>query len=145
MASRIFLLMLCCPPMCSLLLNQQHNHRLPAVRMRGPPPGATAAGPPPGVATGRGSGGGPGDGGGPPGGPPPRTPVQKVLDSLFEISFRLAYAFEPEGLLDSSKNLRVLWVRALLNSAGQLQDDVALQLLPRASRWIVSPPYTPIW
>lgn len=71
--------------------------------------------------------------------------MQKVLDSLFEISFRLAYAFEPEGLLDSSKNLRVLWVRALLNSAGQLQDDVALQLLPRASRWIVSPPYTPIW
>jgi len=39
----------------------------------------------------------------------------------------------------------VLWVRALLNSAGQLQDDVALQLLPRASRWIVSPPCTPIW
>ena len=71
--------------------------------------------------------------------------MQKVLDSLFEIGFRLAYAFEPEGLLDSSKNLRVLWVRALLNSAGQLQDDVALQLLPRASRWIVSPPCTPIW
>ena len=36
------MLMLCCPPMCSLLLHQQHNHRLPAVRMRGPPPGATA-------------------------------------------------------------------------------------------------------
>jgi len=120
--------------------------RLLTIRMQGPPPGVTAGGPPPGVATsGAPPGGGPPGGGPPAGGPPPRTPIQKLLDSLFEVGFRLLYAFEPEGMLDSSKNLRVLWVRALLNSAGELKDDVALQLLPRASRWIVSPPFAPIW
>ena len=43
-------------------------------------------------------------------------------------------------MLDSEKNLRVLWVRALLAAAGELQDDVAAELLPAASRWIVSAP-----
>ena len=52
----------------------------------------------------------------------------------------MLYAFEPDGMLDSEKNLRVLWVRALLAAAGELQDDVAAELLPAASRWIVSEP-----
>lgn len=50
------------------------------------------------------------------------------------------YAFEPDGMLDSEKNLRVLWVRALLAAAGELKDDVASELLPSASRWVVSAP-----
>jgi len=99
----------------------------------GPPQG----GPPPG------SGGPPQGGppGGPPkGGPPARTAAQQLVDTIFEAAFPLLYAFEPDGMLDSEKNLRVLWVRALLASAGQLQDDVALELLPAASRWLVAPP-----
>ena len=32
-----------------------------------------------------------------------------------------ADAFEPDGMLDSEKNLRVLWVRALLAAAGELR------------------------
>lgn len=43
-------------------------------------------------------------------------------------------------MLDSEKNLRVLWVRALLAAAGELNDDVASELLPSASRWVVSAP-----
>lgn len=43
-------------------------------------------------------------------------------------------------MLDSEKNLRVLWVRALLAAAGELKDDVASELLPSASRWLVSAP-----
>ena len=93
--------------------------------MGGPPPG-TPGGPP----------------GGPPGGggPPPRTPAQQAVDTIFESVFPLLYAAEPEGMLDSSKNLRVLWVRALLAAAGNLKDPVAKELLPSATRWIVSPP-----
>ena len=52
----------------------------------------------------------------------------------------LADAFEPDGMLDSEKNLRVLWVRALLAAAGELNDDVAAELLPSASRWVVGAP-----
>ena len=105
----------------------------------GPPPGVGgppgAGGPPPGT-----PGGPPGKGGPPAGGPPPRTPLQEALDRVFEWGFDLLYAFEPDGMLDSSKNLRVLWVRALLSAAGELDDDVAYELLPSASRWLVSPP-----
>jgi O-methyltransferase involved in polyketide biosynthesis len=43
-------------------------------------------------------------------------------------------------MLDSEKNLRVLWVRALLAAAGELEDDVAAELLPSATRWVVSAP-----
>jgi methyltransferase (TIGR00027 family) len=66
--------------------------------------------------------------------------MQQLVDQVFETAFPLLYAFEPEGMLDSEKNLRVLWVRALLAAAGELDDAVASALLPSASRWIVSPP-----
>ncbi len=99
----------------------------------GPPPG-TPGGPPGGPP---GTGGPPGAGGG---GPPPRTAAQQAVDGLFEAAFPLLYAFEPDGMLDSEKNLRVLWVRALLAAAGKLDDDVAAELLPSASRWLVSAP-----
>ena len=132
--------------------------RARSIRMQGPPPGtpggppAVAGGPPPGTPGGPpaaaggpppGTPGGPpgGGAGGPPaGGPPPRTAAQKLVDGLFEAVFPLLYAFELDGMLDSEKNLRVLWVRALLAAAGELNDDVASELLPSASRWVVSAP-----
>ena len=107
---------------------------------QGGPPAGTAGGPPGGSPP---PGGGPG---GPPrGGPPPRTPIQKVLDVVFEAAFTLLYTFEPDGMLDSSKNLRVLWVRALLAASGELHDDVAKELLPAATKWVVSPAVAPLW
>lgn len=107
----------------------------------GPPPRAqTATGPDPPTGAGRPSGGGP-----PRGGPPPQTFAQKLLDQVFEGAFKLLYAFEPDGMLDSSKNLRVLWVRALLAASGELDDDVAKELLPSSTRWCVSPLVAPLW
>jgi len=125
--------------------------RVAGVRLQGPPPGVAGgppgmAGGPPGVAGGPpGMAGGPPGTGGPPaggggGGPPPRTPAEQLVDKIFETVFPLLYAFEPEGMLDSEKNLRVLWVRALLAAAGELEDDVAAELLPSATRWVVSAP-----
>lgn len=58
---------------------------------------------------------------------------------------QVLYATEPDLRLDSYKNLQVLWVRALLASSGQLDDPVAYQLLPPASRWLVSPAVAPLW
>ncbi|KAL1510607.1 hypothetical protein AB1Y20_006908 [Prymnesium parvum] len=115
--------------------------------VRGVRVSAQAGGPPAGVQSG--AGGPPVSGGGPPaggrGGPPPRTPVQQLLDNLFDFSFTLLYAFEPEGMLDSSKNLRVLWVRALLAASGRLDDPIAKELLPAATRWCVGPAVAPLW
>ena len=123
----------------------------PVLQQGGPPQTAAPGGPPPGVRAGGPPGGGP-PGGGPPGGggpprggPPPRTPIQQVLDTLFEAGFTLLYSFEPDGMLDSSKNLRVLWVRALLAASGELDDTVASELLPPASRWVVGPALAPLW
>ena len=85
--------------------------------------------------------------GGPPGGPgkPSESALQTFLNGAFDVLFNLLYISEPQLKLDSSKNLRVLWVRALLASAGQLDDDVAYELLPRSTRWLVSPTLAPLW
>jgi len=40
--------------------------------------------------------------------------------------------------LESYKNLRVLWVRALLNSRKEIVDPVAYTMLPRGTRHVVS-------
>ena len=71
--------------------------------------------------------------------------MQEALDALFEVGFKLLYALEPEGMLDSSKNLRVLWVRALLAASGKLNDPVAKELLPEASRWVVVSSEIHVW
>jgi len=76
--------------------------------------------------------------GGPPqakGGPPPF--IMKVLDIAFEIVFKLLYFTDDSGIRDSSKNLRVLWTRALLNSLGNVDDPIASELLPRKTRFVV--------
>jgi len=90
-------------------------------------------------------GAGPPGGGPPGGGPPQKSAIDLALDAAFEGAFNLLYASEPEGKLDSSKNLRVLWVRALLASLGKLDDDVAFDLLPRSSRWLVGKAAAPFW
>ena len=42
------------------------------------------------------------------------------------------------GIKDSSKNLRVLWVRALLDNYGEIDDKVAGKLLPPSSSLVTS-------
>ena len=81
-----------------------------------------------------------------PTGPPPRTTAQKAVDWAFETAFPMLYAFENEGMLDSSKNLRVLWTRALLANANLIDDDVATKLLPTTTSWVVGKPFAnTIW
>ena len=82
---------------------------------------------------------------GPPGAPPPPTRVQRVLDATFNAAFSGLYLFDRSGVKDSSKNLRVLWTRALLDKQGRLEDSVAFQLLPRGTRRIISWPFTKAW
>ena len=48
------------------------------------------------------------------------------------------HAFDDKEVQDSSKNLQVLWSRATLAKNGELDDDVALQLLPESTRSVVS-------
>ena len=95
----------------------------------GPPPG-TPGGPPPGVA------------GGGPGGPPVAgTAAPGGLEKVFDTAWPLLYAFDEDGkqdgVRDSSKNLRVLWTRALLHNLGRIEDDVAFRFLPAGTRQLV--------
>jgi methyltransferase (TIGR00027 family) len=94
-----------------------------------PPPGSPPQGGPP---QGR-----PPQGGPPQGGPPPPTRVQKVLEIAFEAGFKLLYLGDDSGIKDSSKNLRVLWTRGLLNSLGKIDDPIAAELLPKKTKWVV--------
>ena len=97
----------------------------------GGPPVVGPGGPPPPM------GGPPG---GPPqskGGPPEQTRAQKLLEAAFEVGFKLLYLGDDSGIQDSSKNLRVLWTRSLLNSLGKIDDPIASELLPRKTRWVV--------
>lgn len=140
----------CCGPAAAFApqLAPRHGRQCRVARLVAAEPAAVAAQKPAGGPPIPGGGGGPppGGGGGPPkGGPPERTAVQKALDTLFELAFKVLYATEPDLRLDSYKNLQVLWVRALLASSGQLDDPVAYQLLPPASRWLVSPAVAPLW
>ena len=46
-----------------------------------------------------------------------------LSDTFTGVVFSLLHAFDDCGIEDSSKNLRVLWVRALLNYRGKIEDD----------------------
>ena len=61
-----------------------------------------------------------------------------VSDSVTGLLFSLLHAFDDCGIEDSSKNLRVLWVRALLNYRGQIDDKVAATFLPATTRGLVT-------
>jgi len=59
-------------------------------------------------------------------------------DAATGAAFSLLHAFDDCGIQDSSKNLRVLWVRALLAQRGLIKDDVASTLLPKTTRSLVT-------
>lgn len=102
-----------------------------------------------------GSGGGAGPPPGVRGGPPKPTPLQRFLEQFLEVVFPLLYLGDDSGVREESKNLRVLWTRALLanrNGAGDgttasslLQDKVAYELLPPSSRWVVGTSLAPLY
>ena len=80
--------------------------------------------------------------GGPPsappsGGPPPSSPL---VESIINNAFKVLYVADSRSLIDSSKNLRVLWTRALLNTWGEIDDDIAQTLLPQRTKFIVTNP-----
>jgi len=83
-------------------------------------------------------GGPPKGAGGPPGtaAGPGNTAAPAWLETAFEVAFKLFYLGD-ETVIDSSKNLRVLWTRALLANLGKVDDPVAFDLLPPKSRWVV--------
>ena len=61
-----------------------------------------------------------------------------LSDAFTGVVFSLLHAFDDCGIEDSSKNLRVLWVRALLNYRGKIQDDIAATFLPPTTRGLVT-------
>ena len=84
---------------------------------------------------------------------PPSTPTTTGLaevdsqnsfgifsDAITGAAFSVLHAFDDCGIEDSSKNLRVLWVRALLAQRGEIDDDVAKLLLPPTTRGLVTTP-----
>lgn len=79
--------------------NHLHNYRETKTSARAAATGPPQGGPPQ---------GGPPQGGG---GPPPQTAAQKILESAFEVGFRLLYLGDDSGIQDSSKNLRVFYGR----------------------------------
>ena len=99
----------------------------------GPPPGVASGGPPRGPP--------PGVKGGPPGGPPKkqRDETNAVVDAAIDALFSLLYLGDDSGAADSSKNLRVLWTRAVLSGRGIIDDPQAFEWLPTNTRWLVSP------
>ena len=105
----------------------------------GPPPGV--GGPPPGV--GGPPRGGPPRGGPPRGGPPGASTISSPLfESTVNTIFTLLYTFSPDMSVDeSSKNLRVLWTRAILNSWGDIDDNIAETFLPPTTRFVVTNPF----
>lgn len=56
--------------------------------------------------------------------------------------FRVLHAFDESGIEDSSKNLRVLWARAALDAAGEIDDKIASELLPPTTRGVAA---WPVW
>jgi len=59
-------------------------------------------------------------------------------DAMTNSIFSLLHAFDPDPIKDSSKNLRVLWVRALMQQKGLIQDDIAATFLPKTTRGLVT-------
>lgn len=66
----------------------------------------------------------------------------KGMDWIFGVVFGMLHIFDHTGIEDSSKNLRVLWARAALDAAGEINDPVAKEWLPAMTRGIAS---WPVW
>ena len=64
--------------------------------------------------------------------------LAKLTDAWAELALAQLHAFDDKEVQDSSKNLQVLWSRALLAHSGQLKnDEVAFNLLPKSTRWFI--------
>ena len=63
--------------------------------------------------------------------------VANFLDSAAEVTLAGLHAFDDKAVQDSSKNLQVLWSRAVLAKLGELDDPIAYQLLPKSTRGVV--------
>mmetsp|Transcript_73806 Transcript_73806/g.123303 ORF Transcript_73806/g.123303 Transcript_73806/m.123303 type:complete len:779 (-) Transcript_73806:405-2741(-) len=64
--------------------------------------------------------------------------VATATDMLAAVTLSCLHAFDDKAVQDSSKNLQVLWSRAVLAHHGQLKDDVAIKLLPASTRGVIS-------
>ena len=60
--------------------------------------------------------------------------VANALDGLAEVTLGVLHAFDDKEVQDSSKNLQVLWSRAVLAKVGELDDPVAYNMLPKTTR-----------
>jgi len=49
-----------------------------------------------------------------------------LSDKATGLAFDVLHAFDDDPIQDSSKNLRVLWVRALLNQRGLIDDPISV-------------------
>lgn len=67
-----------------------------------------------------------------------QSPLGLVLDSAFSWVFGALHVVDDTGIQDSSKNLRVLWARAVLAANGEIDDKVAASLLPSLTRGVVT-------
>jgi len=68
-----------------------------------------------------------------------------LSDKATGLAFDLLHAFDEDPIQDSSKNLRVLWVRALLNQKGLINDTVAEKFLPPTTRGLVTTHYSSLF
>jgi O-methyltransferase involved in polyketide biosynthesis len=63
--------------------------------------------------------------------------VAKTLDKAAEDTLSILHAWDDKAVQDSSKNLQVLWSRAVLARLGELDDPIAYDLLPKSTRGVV--------
>jgi len=61
-----------------------------------------------------------------------------ATDAFAAVTLATLHAFDDKEVQDSSKNLQVLWARAILANSGVLDDNVAYNMLPESTRGIVS-------
>jgi len=63
--------------------------------------------------------------------------VANILDKVGEDVLTILHLWDDKAVQDSSKNLQVLWSRAVLAKNGELPDPVAFDLLPKSTRDVV--------
>jgi len=66
-----------------------------------------------------------------------QNPAGLLADAISAAAFSALHVNDGLEIKDSSKNLRVLWSRALLNNAGKIDDPIAYQMLPEGTRDVV--------
>jgi len=64
--------------------------------------------------------------------------VASFLDGYATLVLFQLHLFDDKAVQDSSKNLQVLWSRAVLAKNGALDDPIAFEMLPESTRWVVT-------